>query len=163
MKASDMSRAFVKESDDAPPPAMIERPISSAPNRVTPRGARLIEQAIVALEQDVARVQEGEAAASILRDLRYWRARRASMQIIAPNPTPTAVGFGTQVTVRRGSATSDITIVGEDEADPARGLIGWTAPLARALDGAASGETVAFDRGGHSEEITVIAIRASVS
>jgi transcription elongation GreA/GreB family factor len=163
IKADAMSRAFVKEIDDAPPAAMMERPISSAPNRVTPRGARLIEEAIAALEQDIARAPEGEAAPSQLRDLRYWRARRASMQIVTPNPTPTAVGFGVQVTIRRGSLTSDITIVGEDEGDPARGLIAWTAPLARALDGAENGETVAFDRGGHSEEIAVIAIRASAS
>jgi hypothetical protein len=34
-----MSRAFVKEIDDALPLPLPERPISEAPNLVTPRGA----------------------------------------------------------------------------------------------------------------------------
>jgi hypothetical protein len=46
-----MSRAFVKEVDDAPVASPQERPVSAAPNLVTTRGARLIEQAIVALEE----------------------------------------------------------------------------------------------------------------
>jgi len=158
-----MSRAFVKENDQAPPPPVPERHVSSAPNRVTPRGARLIEEAIATLEQEVARVPEGEASPSVLRDLRYWRARKSSLHIVAPNPNPTSVGFGAQVTIRRKGRMRDLTIVGEDEADPAKSLIAWTAPLARALDGAALGETVEFDAGGGAEEITVTAIQASSS
>lgn len=158
-----MSRAFVKEDDAAPPPPVPERHISSAPNRVTPRGARLIEEELAVLEQEVARAPESEASPSVLRDLRYWRARRASMQIVVPSPNPTSVAFGTEVTIRRNGVTRSLTIVGEDEADPARGLIAWTAPLARALDGAAAGETVEFETGGRAEEINVTAIRASSS
>jgi transcription elongation GreA/GreB family factor len=123
-------RAFVKEDADTPEPPLPERPISTAPNRVTPRGAALIAQAIAALKDELTRVTDETAAALIRRDLRYWHSRQASMHVIAPNPAPTYVGFGTCVTIRRGEAESVVTIVGEDEAEPAAGRIAWTAPLA---------------------------------
>jgi hypothetical protein len=51
-------------------------------------------------------------------------------------PRSRVVGFGSRATNRRAAVMSDVTIVGEDEADPPTGLIAWTAPLARALEGA---------------------------
>jgi len=48
--------------------------------------------------------------------------------------------------------------VGEDEAEPSAGLIAWTAPLARALQGAQAGETVDLEAGGRVEPVTVVAI-----
>ncbi|MGI8841475.1 MAG: GreA/GreB family elongation factor [Caulobacteraceae bacterium] len=155
-----MSRAFVKEMDDAPPPPPLERPVSIAPNRVTPKGAALIEQAVASLERRLAAGPGEEATATLRRDLRYWVARHATMRIEPADPAPLAVGFGVRVTIRRGGATSDIVIVGEDEADPSAGLIAWTAPLARALDGAEAGEVVEFAAGGKVEAIEVMRIAA---
>jgi transcription elongation GreA/GreB family factor len=156
----EMSRAFVKEMDDASPEPLLERPVSAAPNLVTPRGARLIEETVAALEGELAASSSEEAVAALRRDLRYWVARHASMRITPPDPAPHAVGFGVRATVRRGGVTSDIVIVGEDEADPAAGLIAWTAPLARALDGAEAGEEIEFEAGGRSDPVTVVAIAA---
>jgi transcription elongation GreA/GreB family factor len=154
-----MSRAFVKELDEAPPqPALLERSISAAPNRVTPRGARLINEAVDALEQELGRTDDENVPPLLARDLRYWRARQASMQVVTPDPAPAAVGFGARVTIRRGTTESQITIVGEDEADPKAGLIAWTAPIARALDGAAAGDVVEFEMGGRLQPIAVVAI-----
>ena len=67
------------------------------------------------------------------------------------------MSFGSRVTIRRGTAVMTVSIVGEDESDPKAGLIAWTAPLARALDGAKVGEDVELD-GGRDETITVLAI-----
>lgn len=153
-----MSRAFVKEDTDAPEPPLPERPISTAPNRVTPRGAALIAQAIAALKDELTRVTDETAAALIRRDLRYWHSRQASMHVIAPNPAPEVVSFGTRITIRRGTTESVVTIVGEDEADPAAGRIAWTAPLARALENAEVGDVVELAAGGRRELITVVAI-----
>jgi len=75
-----------------------------------------------------------------------------------PNSVADVVGFGTRITIRRGSVTSEVTIVGEDEADSPAGLIAWTAPLARALDGVEVGDVVEFEAGGRREPITVTAI-----
>ena len=156
-----MSRAFVKEMDDAPPPPPLERPVSIAPNRVTPRGARLIEEMVANLEGQLAAGPGEEAVAALRRDLRYWVARHATLRIVPPDPAPRAIAFGVRATIRRGAAVSEIAIVGEDEADPPAGRIAWTAPLARALDGAEAGEVVGFEAGGRVEEITVIAVAAA--
>lgn len=151
-----MSRAFVKEDDDAPPPPPLERPVSTAPNRVTARGYRLIEEEIARIEAALGAGQDADVETLLRRDLRYWTARRASAQPVAHNPEPHVAGFGAKVTIRRGGATQVIEIVGEDEADPALGRIAWTAPLARALDGAGPGETVALGE----EAIELVAVGA---
>ncbi|MEA3018433.1 MAG: hypothetical protein QOI38_3155 [Sphingomonadales bacterium] len=154
-----MSRAFVKEVDDAPEPPPPERPASAAPNLVTPRGARLIEEAVAELESGLAGA-EGEEEARLRRDLRYWTLRRSTARLVEAEPHPAAAGFGTRVTIRRGVVMSDVRIVGEDEADPAHGRIAWTAPLARALEGAEKGEVVELEAGGRVEEIVVLGVSA---
>jgi transcription elongation GreA/GreB family factor len=151
-----MSRAFVKEDDDAPPPPPLERPISSAPNLVTARGARLIDEAIAALEAQIAAAPDEDAAAPFRRDLRYWQARRATARLTPPEQE--GAGFATRVALKRGGRRISIAIVGKDEADPAEGRIAWTAPLARALDGAEPGDTVELEAGGRTEAITVLAV-----
>jgi hypothetical protein len=83
-----MSRAFVKEEDGAPPPPPLERAISTAPNLVTERGARLIDETIAALERGLEGEADEDRAALLRRDLRYWTARRASAQLVPPDPDP---------------------------------------------------------------------------
>jgi transcription elongation GreA/GreB family factor len=153
-----MSRAFVKEDSDMPEPAPLDRPISTAPNKVTPRGLQLIDEEIARLEAAIAAEADEPAAAMLRRDLRYWSARSASAQVIEPDAAPAAAGFGARVTIRRGGETSEIEIVGEDEADPAEGKVAWTSPLAQALDEAEPGETVEMEAGGRSEKIEVIGV-----
>ena len=153
-----MSRAFVKEDTDAPEPPLPERPISAAPNRVTARGARLIQEKIAELKDALTRVPDDAAAALVRRDLRYWQSRQATIQVMTPEPACDVVGFGCCVSIRRRSSVSIVTIVGEDEADPSAGLIAWTAPLARALEGAEVGDVVELDAGGRRDAITVDAI-----
>ena len=152
-----MSRAFVREIDDAPEPPPLERAVSGGPNPVTPRGARMIDANVAALEAALA-FARGEEEARLRRDLRYWRARRASARVMTPDPHPSEAGFGTRVTIRRGILMSDLLIVGEDEADPAKGRIAWTAPLARALEGAERGDIVELEAGGRIEEVRVFAV-----
>lgn len=155
-----MSRAFTKEIDDAPPPPPEERTMSAAPNFVTPRGARLIAEEIAALDAQVA-TASGAQLAALQRDLRYWSARQATMQLVPPADAPSSVGFGTTIKIRRNGRVVSLSIVGEDEADPATGRIAWTSPLAEALEGAEAGETVPFEAGGRDEDITVLEIGAN--
>ncbi len=153
-----MSRAFTKEIDDAPPPPAPERPVSAARNLVTANGARQIEQMVAVLTQQTTATADIDALTALKRDLRYWEARRASMEIVEPSPDPVSVKFGTRVSIRRGGQVRDIRIVGEDEADPSLGAIAWTSPLARALEGAAAGDMVEFEVAGREEEIAVLSI-----
>jgi GreA/GreB family transcription elongation factor len=152
-----MNKAFTKETDDAPPAPQEERPVSSALNLVTPHGAHLIKEQIAAIENKLAGEIDPVIKSELRRDLRYWLARHSSMQIVAQNRDPNNVGFGSRVTIRRGTAVVTVSIVGEDESDPKAGLIAWTAPLARALDGAKVGEEVDVEVG-RNETVIVLAI-----
>lgn len=138
-----MSRAFVKEQDDAPE-ELLERPVSANPNFVTARGLHLIEEALETLRKAQTQAQvEGDkaAVARAARDLRYWLQRRASAQLVAPPAELKTVAFATRVTIlREDGRRQRFAIVGEDEADPAQGLIAYASPMARALLGKAVGE-----------------------
>jgi transcription elongation GreA/GreB family factor len=155
-----MSRAFVKEEDGAPPPPPLERAISLAPNLVTPRGARLIDEAVAALERALESEANEDRAALLRRDLRYWTARRASAQLVQPGADPRTAAFGARVAIRRDGEESEIELVGEDEADPESGRIAWTSPLARALDGAEPGDMVELAAGGRIVPVEVLAVRS---
>ena len=155
-----MSRAFVNE--DSHVDALPDRPLSEYPNFVTAEGLALIEAALEAARGSYAEAQaagDREALAIASRDLRYWNARRASAQLHAPEADVDVVQFGHRVTiVRDDDRRQTFRIVGEDEADPARGSISYVSPLARALLGKRVGdvvragkddaEIVAIDHGG---------------
>lgn len=161
-----MSRAFVKEGDGALDP-LPDLPVSPHPNYVTPAGLAALQSRLretqlrlAALKARTDRLDKlPEAAAE--RDIRYIEARLRSAILIDPAVQPlTHAAFGHAVTVadEDGHETT-YTIVGEDEADPARGLIAPHAPLARALIGAAVGDSVTWRKpsGAVSLEIVKIA------
>jgi transcription elongation GreA/GreB family factor len=141
-----MSRAFVKETDGDTPTTPPERPVSAHPNFVTPDGLGLIEAELARLDAaHAAAVRAGDRDAILLtqRDQRYWIARRASAQVVGGPPADGRVHFGSTVTLERGDGRRQIfRIVGEDEADPARGTLAYVSPLARALSGRCVGDVV---------------------
>ncbi|WP_182085917.1 GreA/GreB family elongation factor [Aureimonas sp. ME7] len=155
-----MAQAFVREIDDAPPPPLPEHPVSPHANFVTARGASLIEKKLEELRDKLSNEIDHEMEMLLARDLRYWQTRRATMQVLGPDPASDTVAFGSRVTISRRGQTTTLRIVGEDEADPAIGLIGWTAPLARALQGASEGEEVEFFAPGHRETVEILAVGA---
>jgi transcription elongation GreA/GreB family factor len=151
-----MSRAFVRENDgNDTPEDWPERPVSEHPNFVTARGQQLIEQRIRELERARESAKESEDKndlARIDRDLRYWLQRRASAKLIEPDAEPRKVRFGVRVTLGYDNGERrSYTLVGEDEADPPRGLISWISPIAQALLGAEVGQEVVLQ--GHHTEI----------
>jgi transcription elongation GreA/GreB family factor len=152
-----MSRAFVKESDTAAA-ALPERPVSEHPNLVTPEGLAAIEQEIDRLgaaHADAVTADDAAAFAAVARDLRYWTARRASAQMVAPVADGDTVQFGSTVTVRRDDGREQtFRIVGEDEAEPSKGTLSHVSPLARALFGKAVGD-VADVAGGAVEILRI--------
>lgn len=140
-----MSRAFVKEQDDVPE-HLAERPVSPNPNLVTQRGLTLIDREIEELRRRLAQGQHDADKAAIARasrDLRYWTQRRSTAQAVNAPQLPTVVAFATRVTiVREDGRKQRLAIVGEDEADPAAGLIAYSSPMARAILGRGVGEAV---------------------
>jgi transcription elongation GreA/GreB family factor len=140
-----MSRAFVKETEsDAD--GLPDRPISSHPNLVTEAGLAAIEAALDRFETEHrTAVDKGDrtASAAALREIRYWRARRASAEVVKPSDDKSKASFGVTVTLRRHDGREQsFKIVGEDEADPSRGTISYVSPLARAVLTHGPGETV---------------------
>lgn len=150
-----MSRAFVKDADEAPGgDELPDRVISEHPNLVTPEGLALIEQEFARLH---AQNPGDDPAARVhhARDLRYWNARRASAQLVAPLASYDQVRFGARVTVQRDDGRRQTyRIVGEDEADPEHGTLSYVSPLARALIGKDAGDVVRV--GEHDVEIIEI-------
>jgi transcription elongation GreA/GreB family factor len=158
-----MSVAFTKEGDAESVAADLpDRPISPHPNLVTPRGLAQIEAALDEARKafSAARVQGGAqedrtAMARATRDLRYYGSRRASAQLVEFDPAPGVVRFGAAVTVEREDGGRQMfRIVGEDEADPAQGLISYIAPVARALLGKGIGDEI--EALGQSLEIVAV-------
>lgn len=141
-----MSVAFRREDDDAHREPTFELPIPPGPNLVTARGLAQIEAKADALVAEIAAEPDEERRKSLQRDLRYWQTRRATAEIVAA-PVDGSVGVGSRITYRIGTKRRTVTIVGGDEADPAAGLIAFSAPLARALARAADGEDVPFGGG----------------
>jgi transcription elongation GreA/GreB family factor len=142
-----MSRAFVKESEgDRAIEELPDRPISPHPNVVTPEGLALIEATLVRLhEQHANALAAGDRAAlsKVMRDLRYFSARRATAHVMTPPSDPSEVQFGSTVTIERDDGRRQTyRIVGEDEADPANGKLSYVSPVARALMGKRVAEVV---------------------
>jgi transcription elongation GreA/GreB family factor len=142
-----MSRAFVKETDNDTA-GLPDRPISPHRNLVTEAGLAGIEAALERFEtayRAAADNGDREAAAVALRELRYWRARRASAEVVNPSEDKSKAAFGMTVTLRRDDGREQIfRIVGEDEADPSRGTVSYVSPLARAVLTHGPGEKVVF-------------------
>lgn len=157
-----MSVAFRRDGDEEHLEPKFELPIPPGPNLVTPRGLALIGERVAALEGELARLQ-GEAAdeaaiKAIARDLRYWHTRQVTAQVVAA-PAGNTVEIGTTVSFRLNGKVQRLGIVGHDEADPAAGLVAFSAPLARALIGAEAGELLEFN--GREDAIEVLAIEQS--
>jgi transcription elongation GreA/GreB family factor len=142
-----MSSAFVKEADgNQVVENLPERPVSANPNLVTAEGLAIIEAELERVHREHAQAQAENDRATLARtarDVRYWTSRRTTAQVVAPPQDDARVQFGSTVSIERNDGRRQtFRIVGEDEADPARGTLSHAAPLARALFGKSVGDVV---------------------
>jgi len=160
-----MAVAFTREEDyEAQAADLPDRPISPHPNLVTATGLAAIEQELAAARAAYAAAQasgqvssDRTAMARATRDLRYWSARRANAQLTEPTGPADKVQFGRTVEIEREDGRRQaFRIVGEDEADPAKGSISYVSPLASALLGKSVGDVDTVN----GAEVEVIAVRA---
>jgi transcription elongation GreA/GreB family factor len=160
-----MSVAFTKETDlEATAADLVDRPISEHPNLVTRQGLEAIEHELAAAREAYAAAQhqggveagDRTAMARATRDLRYWSQRRASAQLTEPDGEDGKVLFGSTVVIDRDDGRrQSFRIVGEDEADPAKGSVSYVSPLARALLAKRVGDEAAVAGG----EVEIIEVR----
>jgi transcription elongation GreA/GreB family factor len=143
-----MSRAFVKDDDGGPEPSY-NRPVSDSPNYVTPRGLKLLREAVARAESE-----QNE------RDMRYYSERLESAIVVKPKSRANGVvEFGATVEAHdaRGGQLR-VRIVGEDEADPVNGSISWESPIAQAFSDHHVGDRVTVVRPAGPIEYTIDAI-----
>ena len=149
-----MSVAFTKEEDsEAAAADLPDRPISPHPNLVTAAGLAQLDEELAKARAAYAAAQasgdvsaDRTAMARATRDLRYYGARRASAQLTNPDLTLDTVQFGRTVTFEREDGRRQtFAIVGEDEADPAKGSVSYISPLARALLGKSVGDVASVN------------------
>ena len=155
-----MSVAFRRESDEEHLEPKFELPIPVGPNIVTPRGMALINARVADLQTQIEGNGDESAIARLKRDLRYWQTRQITAEVAAM-PSGEKVEFGTQVSVLLNGRPRTFEIVGDDEADPAVGLISFTAPLSRAMLGAEVGEVLPF--GDVADALRILEISAGSS
>lgn len=151
-----MSVAFRRESDEEHLEPKFELPLPAGPNLVTRRGLALIQAKVLELETMLPSLSDEADVTRIRRELRYWRTRQATAQL-ADEPDGETVAFGCAVTFLLNGKTRTISIVGDDEADPATGFIAFSAPLPRAMMNAEPGELVAFN--GKEDAIEILEIK----
>jgi transcription elongation GreA/GreB family factor len=156
-----MSRAFVKDSDDVV--ELPDRIISDYPNYVTPDGMSQIQKTVAKLQEELAEALKKEdrsLRSSISRDLRYWENRQATAIVVQLAADPPLVRFGSCVIIERDDGRrQSYRIVGEDEADPAKGLLSHASPLARSLLGKSKGETVSTGK----DEYEIVEVKIETS
>lgn len=136
-----------------------ELAISPHENFVTARGLRQLQARLTDAESLLVHLasNSGLEREYLERHIRWLRSRVDSAIAIKPHGSARdRVGFGATVEVlEQDGRRSRYHIVGEDEADPDRGLISWVSPLARTLAGARVGDRVSWRRADGSMDVEV--------
>jgi transcription elongation factor GreB len=182
-----MSKAFVKEveadDDEVEAPALP----AGTKNYITPAGYRRLKDELLHLlnveRPEVVRTVSWAASngdrsengdyiygkkrlREIDRRIRFLTKRLDSAEVVDPAARARSgedtdqIFFG--ATVRYATARGqehEITIVGIDEVDPARGHVSWVSPIARALLKAREGDTVQLRTPAGVETLDVLEVR----
>ena len=95
------------------------------------------------------------------RELAHLARRMKAAKVVDPaqQPDKARVWFGATVTIAdEDEEERTLTLVGDDEQDASAGLVGWSAPIAKALRGAAIGDLRRVRLPGGEKEWEVVAI-----
>jgi len=178
-----MSKAFVKEDVEAPEETESMAPALPAggKNYITPAGyARLKAELreLVEIERPAVvrtvswaasngdRSENGDyiygkkRLREIDRRVRFLIKRLESAQVVDASGRDTdQVFFGATVRVAGPEGEREVTIVGVDEVDPARGHVSWISPIARALLKAREGDRVILRTPAGEAPLEVLEVR----
>jgi transcription elongation factor GreB len=176
-----MSKAFVREGDseDAPPP---EPAPSPARNYITPAGyARLKAELKGLVEAERPEVVKTVAWAASLGDrsenadylygkkrlreidrrVRFLIKRLEAAEVVeSAGRDSDQVFFGCTARIKnKAGEEREITIVGVDEVDPAKGRVSWVSPVAKALLKSREGDSVSLRTPAGDERLEVLEVR----
>jgi transcription elongation factor GreB len=155
------------------------------PNYITPEGAKKLAQELDQLktkerpkvvEEVSVAAAEGDRSENasytygkkrlreIDRRIRFLTKRLEAARVITEHHDGDSVFFGAWVIVEdEDGGQREYRIVGEDEVEPREGRISWRSPLGRALLKKTAGDVVVVQRPAGPTEVTLIAVRYSVT
>ena len=182
-----MSKAFVKDDagDGDDEVALPEQP-PGVRNYITPAGySRLREEMahLIKVERpEVVRVVSWAASngdrsengdyiygkkrlREIDRRIRFLTKRLDIAEVVDPvvRPATDQIFFGATVRYESAGGENEVTIVGIDEVDPARGRVSWISPIARALLKAREGDVVQLRTPAGVETLEIVAVSYAAS
>lgn len=178
-----MSKAFVKESESEDDEELDARHIPAVRNYITPSGYQRLKDELLQLlnaeRPDVVKIVSWAASngdrsengdyiygkkrlREIDRRIRFLTGRLDLAEVVDPAARREAaeqIFFGaTVVYTDSDGQQNQVTIVGVDEVDPARGYISWISPVAAALLKAHVGDQVSLRTPGGIESLEVISV-----
>lgn len=176
-----MSKAFTKEDTDAPEEELEAPEIpASGKNYISAAGfARLQAEKRELVEVERPEVVKTVAWAAsngdrsengdyiygkkrlreIDRRVRFLIKRLESAEVVESAGRDTdQVFFGATVRVRSAAGERTVTILGLDEVDPARGIVSWISPIAKALIKAREGDTVTLRAPSGEEKLEILEV-----
>jgi transcription elongation factor GreB len=176
-----MSKAFTKEDSEAPEEEL-EAPAlpSASKNYISPAGfsrlkaelRELVEVGRPGVVKTVAwaasngdRSENGDyiygkrRLREIDRRVRFLIKRLENAEVVQSSGRDTdQVFFGAHVKVKSKNEIREITILGLDEVDPARGIVSWISPIAKALIKAREGDSVTLRTPGGEERLEILEV-----
>jgi len=182
-----MSKAFVKDdADNGDDDTALPELAPGVRNYITPAGyLRLREELahLVKIERpEVVRVVSWAASngdrsengdyiygkkrlREIDRRIRFLTKRLDIAEVVdaAARPATDQVFFGATVRYEVSGQESEVTIVGIDEVDPARGRVSWISPIARALLKAREGDVVQLRTPAGVETLEIVTVSYAAS
>jgi len=167
-----MSKAFTRESDDAPETPLV-RPATALPpgvkNLLTPGGALQLRQELEQLTAEESALRAATNASDetskrrqqtlAARALQIQRTLQTAVITGPPAITDDVVRFGATVRVReRSGETMSYRIVGVDETDLDQNWVSWLSPIAKALLHARVGQSVRLKLPGGEEQLEILGV-----
>ncbi len=165
-----MSKAFTKEDDGPENDRLADLPQSAGPNYVTPAGLAALHDRLAERRAELAalRARGDDLGARFPisvteRDIRFLEERiNRALPVDGSELAPDTVAFGAEIEVEDDAGRRRAyRIVGEDEADPSRGLIAPASPLAAALLGAKVGDLVEWPKPSGPVDLRIVAVSFS--
>jgi len=165
-----MSKAFTRESDDAPDLPVSPRRSAlpaGAKNYLTSAGERSMREELerlLQIERPALAAGDVESRKQLPQVDQRILDLQQSLQAAVVVPPPTGdmpidrVRFGATVTVRQRGVETRYRIVGVDEADFDRGWVSWLSPIAKALVNSRTGQRVKFKFPSGEEELEIVAV-----